>query len=203
MEAAVKAGDVKALRDRTGAGMMDCKAALTEASGDVDKAVEILRVKGQAQAAKRGERAASEGLVTSYVHATGKIGVLVEVNSETDFVARTEPFEEFGRDVALHIAAAAPRYVSEDEVPQEDKDAEMRILQEQAAADGKPEEVQKKIAEGRMRKWLEEVVLLHQTHVNPDKHGGKTIEELRTELASSTGENVVIRRFARFQIGEE
>jgi elongation factor Ts len=203
VEAAIKAGDVKSLRDRTGAGMMDCKAALTEASGDLDKAVEILRVKGQAQAAKRGERAASEGLVTSYVHATGKIGVLVEVNCETDFVARTEPFEEFGRDVALHIAAAAPRYVTEDEVPKEDRDAEMRILQEQAAADGKPEEVQKKIAEGRMRKWLEEVVLLHQTHVNPDKHGGKTIEELRTELAASTGENVVIRRFARFQIGEE
>jgi elongation factor Ts len=211
MEAAVKAGDVKALRDRTGAGMMDCKAALTEADGDLDKAVDILRVKGQAQAAKRGERAASEGLVTSYVHATGKIGVLVEVDCETDFVARTEPFEEFGRDVALHIAAAAPRYVSEDEVPQEDKDAEMRILQEQAAASvsgpsgarGKPEEVQKKIAEGRMRKWLEEVVLLHQTHVNPDKHGGKTIEQLRTELAASTGENVVIVRFVRFQIGEE
>jgi elongation factor Ts len=203
MEAAVKAGDVKALRDRTGAGMMDCKAALTEAGGDLDKAVDILRVKGQAQAAKRGERAASEGLVTSYVHATGKIGVLVEVNCETDFVARTEPFEEFGRDVALHIAAAAPRYVSEDEVPQEEKDAEMRIFQEQAAADGKAEQVQKKIAEGRLRKWLEEIVLLNQTHVNPDKHGGKTIEELRTELAASTGENVVIRRFVRFQIGEE
>jgi elongation factor Ts len=203
MEAAVKAGDVKALRDRTGAGMMDCKAALTEAGGDLDKAVDILRVKGQASAAKRGERVASEGLVTSYVHATGKIGVLVEVNCETDFVARTEPFEEFGRDVALHIAAAAPRYVTEDEVPQEEKDAELRVLQEQAAADGKPEQVQKKIAEGRMRKWLEEIVLLHQNHVNPDKHGGKTIEELRTELAASTGENVVIRRFARFQIGEE
>jgi elongation factor Ts len=203
MEAAIKAGDVKALRERTGAGMMDCKAALQEAGGDVDKAVDILRVKGQASAAKRGERTASEGLVTSYVHATGKIGVLVEVNCETDFVARTQPFEEFARDVALHIAAAAPRYVTEDEVPQEDRDAELRIFQEQAAADGKPEQVQQKIAEGRMRKWLEEVVLLNQTHVNPDKHGGKTIEELRTELAASTGENVLIRRFARFQIGEE
>jgi elongation factor Ts len=203
MEAAIKAGDVKALRDRTGAGMMDCKAALQEAGGDVDKAVEILRVKGQASAAKRGERVASEGLVTSYVHATGKIGVLVEVNCETDFVARTEPFEEFARDIALHIAAAAPRYVSEDDVPQEDRDAEMRIFQEQAAADGKPEQVQEKIAEGRMRKWLEEVVLLNQVHVNADKHGGKSIEELRTELAANTGENVVIRRFTRFQIGEE
>jgi len=203
METAIKAGDVKALRDRTGAGMMDCKSALQEASGDVDKAVEILRVKGQAQAGKRGSRAASEGLVTSYVHATGKIGVLLEVDCETDFVARTEPFQEFGRDVALHIAAAAPRYVSEDEVPQEDKDAELRILQEQAAADGKPEQVQQKIAEGRMRKWLEEVVLLKQAHVNQDKYAGKPIEELRTELAASTGENVVIRRFVRFQIGED
>jgi elongation factor Ts len=203
VEAAIKAGDVKALRDRTGAGMMDCKAALQEAGGDVDKAVEILRVKGQASAAKRGERAASEGLVTSYVHATGRIGVLVEVNCETDFVARTEPFEEFARDVALHIAAAAPRYVSEGDVPQEDRDAEMRIFQEQAAADGKAEQVQQKVAEGRMRKWLEEVVLLNQAHVNGDKHGGKTIEELRTELAANTGENVVIRRFTRFQIGEE
>jgi elongation factor Ts len=203
LEAAIKAGDVKALRDRTGAGMMDCKSALQEAGGDIDKAVEVLRVKGQAQASKRGSRAASEGLVTSYVHATGKIGVLLEVDCETDFVARTEPFQEFGRDVALHVAAAAPRYVSEDEVPQEDKDAELRILQEQAAADGKPEEVQKKIAEGRMRKWLEEVVLLNQAHVNQDKYGGKSIEELRTELAAGTGENVVIRRFVRFQIGEE
>lgn len=203
MEAAIKAGDVKALRDRTGAGMMDCKSALQEAGGDIDKAVDILRVKGQAQASKRGGRAASEGLVTSYVHATGKIGVLLEVDCETDFVARTEPFQEFGRDVALHIAAAAPRYVTEDEVPQEDRDAELRILQEQAAADGKPEEVQQKIAEGRMRKWLEEVVLLNQEHVNADKYGGKKIEELRTELAAGTGENVVIRRFVRFQIGEE
>jgi len=203
MEAAIKAGEVKALRDRTGAGMMDCKAALQEAGGDLDRAVGILRVKGQAQAAKRGERTASEGLVTSYVHATGKIGVLVEVNCETDFVARNEQFQEFGRDVAIHIAAAGPQYVSEDEVPQETRDAELRIFQEQAAADGKPEQVQQKIAEGRMRKWLEEVVLLKQLHVNQDKYGGRTIDELRTELAASTGENVVIRRFVRFQIGEE
>jgi elongation factor Ts len=203
MEAAVSASDVKTLRERTGAGMMDCKAALQEAGGDLDRAVEILRVKGQAQAAKRGERTASEGLVTSYVHATGKIGVLVEVDCETDFVARNEQFQEFGRDLAIHVAAAAPQYVSEEDVPQDVRDAELRIFQEQAAADGKPEEVQKKIAEGRMRKWLEEVVLLRQRHVNEDKYGGKTIEELRTELAAGTGENVVIRRFVRFQIGEE
>jgi elongation factor Ts len=201
--AEISAKDVKELRERTGAGMMDCKAALQEAEGDTDKAVEILRVKGQAHAAKRGERTASEGAVSSYIHAGGKIGAMVEVNSETDFVSRNEQFQEFARDVALHIAAAAPRYVSEDEVPEEDKEAERRVLQEQAAAEGKPEQVQQKMAEGRMGKWLDEVVLLRQTHVNADKYGGKTIEDLRTEIASNTGENVVIRRFARFAVGEE
>ena len=199
----ISAKDVKELRERTGAGMMDCKAALQEAEGDTDKAVEILRVKGQAQAAKRGERTASEGAVSSYIHAGGKIGAMVEVNSETDFVSRNEQFQEFARDVALHVAAAAPRYVSEDEVPEEDKEAELRVLREQAAAEGKPEQVQQKMAEGRMGKWLDEVVLLRQTHVNADKYGGKTIEDLRTEIASNTGENVVIRRFARFAVGEE
>jgi elongation factor Ts len=203
MEAAISAKDVKALRDRTGAGMMDSKAALQEAGGDLDKAIEILRVKGQAQAAKRGGRMATEGVVTSYIHATGKIGVLVEVDCETDFVARTEQFQEFARDIALHVAAAAPNYVAEEDVPDDVREAEMRIFREQAAADGKPEDVQQKIAEGRMRKWLEEVVLLRQRHVNEDKHAGKTIEELRTEVGAGTGENVVIRRFVRFQIGEE
>jgi elongation factor Ts len=199
----VSAKDVKELRERTGAGMMDCKAALQEAGGDTDKAVEILRVKGQAQAAKRGERAASEGAVASYIHAGGKIGAMVEVNSETDFVSRNEQFQEFARDVALHIAAAAPSYVSEDQVPDEDKETEMRVLREQAAAEGKPEQVQEKMAEGRLGKWLDEVVLLRQPHVNTDKYGGKTIEDLRTEIASNTGENVVIRRFERFAVGEE
>ena len=194
------ASDVKALRDRTGAGMMDCKRALEEAGGDVEKAVEILRVKGQAQAAKRGERSASEGVVSSYIHATGKIGVLVEVDCETDFVARTDDFQAFARDVALHIAAAAPQYVSEDEVPEDVKAAELRIYEEQAH--DKPENVRPKIAEGRLRKWLDEVVLLRQPHVNQDKHDGRTIEEIRSETASKTGENVVIRRFARFQVGE-
>jgi elongation factor Ts len=169
----------------------------------MDKAIEVLRVKGQAQAAKRGERTASEGAVASYIHAGGRIGVLVEVNCETDFVARNEQFQEFARDVALHVAAAAPRYVSEDDVPTEDREAELRILREQAAGEGKPEQVQEKMAEGRMRKWLEEVVLLNQAHVNADKYGGKTIDDLRTELASNTGENVVIRRFDRFAVGEE
>ncbi len=200
-EQTISAGDVKALRERTGAGMMDCKKALQEAGGDFDKAVEVLRVKGQAQAAKRGARAASEGAVHSYVHATGKIGALVEVDCETDFVARNEDFQEFARDVALHVAATAPQYVSEDEVPEQARQAELRIFEEQAQ--DKPENLRGKIAEGRLRKWLEEVVLLNQEHVNKDKFGGQTIEQLRTALAQKTGENVVIRRFARFQVGEE
>jgi elongation factor Ts len=201
---AVSAQEVKALRDRTGAGMMDAKAALQEAGGDVERAIEILRVKGQASAAKRGGRAASEGVVSSYIHAGGKIGVLVEVDCETDFVARTDQFQEFARDVALHVAANPDlRYVSEDDVPADVRDAELRVLREQAAAEGKPENVQERIVEGRYRKWLEDVVLLDQTHVNEDKHETKTLEQLRTELAAGTGENVVIRRFVRFQVGEE
>jgi elongation factor Ts len=197
----ISAKDVKALRDRTGAGMMDCKAALQEASGDVEKAVEILRVKGQAQAAKRSGRVASEGAVASYIHSTGKIGVLVEVNSETDFVARNDDFQEFVRDVALHIAAANPQVVSEEDVPDEVKESETRIYEEQAA--DKPEQARPKIVEGRWRKWLEENVLLNQAHVNSDKHDGKTIEQLRQDIASKTGENVVIRRFTRYVVGEE
>ena len=203
MEAAqISAGDVKSLRERTGAGMMDCKAALEEAGGDVEKAVEILRVKGQAQAAKRGERAATEGVVQSYIHTiSNKVGVLVEVDCETDVVARNEEFQEFARDVALHIAAAAPLVVSEEEVPKEDRQRELRIFEEQAA--DKPEQARPKIVEGRWRKWLEENVLLNQVHVNSDKHSGQTIEDLRAATASKTGENVVIRRFARFQVGQE
>jgi elongation factor Ts len=201
---AISAGEVKALRDRTGAGIMDAKAALQEAGGDVERAVEVLRVKGQASAAKRGGRAAGEGIVSSYIHAGGKIGVLVEVDCETDFVARTDEFQEFARDVALHVAAKPDlRYVSEEDVPDDVREAELRVLREQAAAEGKPENVQERIVEGRYRKWLEDVVLLDQTHVNEDKHETKTLAELRTALAASTGENVVIRRFVRFQVGEE
>jgi elongation factor Ts len=195
--------DVKKLRQRTGSGIMDVSSALKEAEGDIEKAEEILRVKGQAQAAKRGGKTAGEGIIASYVHAGGQLGVLVEVNSETDFVARSDKFQEFAREVALHVAAAAPLYVSEEDIPAEDREREMRIFREQAAADGKPEEVQQKIAEGRMRKWLEEVVLLNQKHVNEEKHETKTIEELRAEVAVATNENVVIRRFVRFQVGEE
>jgi elongation factor Ts len=196
----VAAGDVKALRDRTGAGMMECKRALEEAAGDTDKAVEILRVKGQAKAAKRGEREAAEGVVSSYVHSNDRIGVIVEVNCETDFVARNDEFREFARDIALHIAAAAPRWVSEEDVPPEELDSERRMLAQQADT-SKPPEVQEKMTEGRLRKWLAEVVLLEQPHVNADKYDGRTIEQLRADISAKTGENVVIRRFARFQVG--
>jgi elongation factor Ts len=196
----ISAKDVKALRDRTGAGMMDCKKALTESDGDVDKAIEILRVKGQAKAAKRGERAASEGIVNSYVHSTQKIGVLVEINCETDFVARNDDFQEFAREIAVQIAATAPQYVSQDEIPEDAKQAELRVYEEQAS--DKPENVRGKIAEGKLRKWMEEVVLLDQEHVNKDKHAGQTIEQLRQAISSKTGENVQIRRFARYQVGE-
>jgi elongation factor Ts len=203
MSIAISAQDVKSLRERTGAGIMDAKAALQESGGDVDKAIEILRVKGQASAAKRGERVATEGVVASYIHAGGKIGALVEVDCETDFVARTEDFQAFARDVALHVAASNAQYVSRDDVDEEAREAELRVLREQAAAEGKPENVQEKVVEGRLNKWLEDVVLLDQKHVNEEKHESKTIGELRTELAANTSENVVIRRFARFQVGGE
>jgi elongation factor Ts len=198
---AVTAAEVKALRDRTGAGMMECKGALQEADGDVDKAIEILRVKGQANAAKRSEREAAEGVISDYVHFNGRLGALVEVNCETDFVARNDDFLQFARDIALHVASAAPRWVSEQDVPEEERQKEVAILEQQADP-SKPPEVQQKMTEGRLRKWLEEVVLLNQRHVNAEKHEDRTIEELRAEISSKTGENIVIRRFARFAVGE-
>ena len=201
MSGEIRAQDVKELRDRTGAGIMDSKAALQESDGDMDKAIELLRVKGQAKAAKRGGRVASEGVVTSYLHHNAKVGALVEVNCETDFVARNEDFVEFAREVASHVAASAPMYVAEEDVPDDIREAELRVFREQAAAEGKPEQVQQKMAEGRMRKWLEENVLLSQKHINAEKHEGRTIEEMRAALSAGTGENVVVRRFARFQIG--
>jgi elongation factor Ts len=196
---AISAKEVKALRDRTGAGVLACREALSEADGDVERAVEILRARGQAQAAKRAGAEASEGAVQSYIHAGNKIGALVEVDCETDFVARNDNFVEFARDLALHIAAAAPIAVSDADVPAEDRQREERIAVEQAA--DRPENVRERIVTGKIDKWLDDVVLLRQKHVNEDKHGGKTIEELRAELASETGENVVIRRFSRFSVG--
>ena len=196
---AISAKEVKALRDRTGAGMLACRDALTESNGDIDKAVEILRAKGEAKAAKRAGTEASEGVVQSYIHAGNKIGVLVEVNCETDFVARNDRFVEFARDVALHIAARDPLAVSAEEVPAEDREREERIAIEQAA--DRPENVRERIVGGKLDKWLDEVVLLRQKHVNEDKHDGKTIEELRAALSEETRENIVIRRFARFAVG--
>jgi len=197
----ITAADVKALRDRTGAGMMDCKKALTEAEGDVEQAIEILRKKQGKRIEDRGTRVASEGTIQAYVHSNAKVGVLVEVNAETDFVARNEDFVAFAREVALHIAAANPRYVSVEDVPAEVRDREAKALEE-AAAD-KPENVRPRIVEGQLRKWLAEIVLLEQVHVNGDKYEGKTIKQLQDELAAKTGENVGIRRFARFAVGEE
>ncbi|HEV3390242.1 MAG TPA: translation elongation factor Ts [Solirubrobacteraceae bacterium] len=196
---AITAKEVKALRDRTGAGVLACREALSEADGDVERAVEILRARGQAQAAKRAGVEATEGVVQSYIHAGNRIGVLVEVDCETDFVARNDNFVEFARDLALHIAAAAPVAVTDEEVPAEDREREERIAIEQAA--DRPENVRDRIVSGKIDKWLDDVVLLRQKHVNEDKHGGKTIEELRAELAAETGENVVIRRFSRFAVG--
>jgi elongation factor Ts len=198
--AEISAGDVKALRDRTGAGMMDCKRALTEAEGDVDKAIELLRLKQGKRIEDRGERVASEGTIQTYLHHNAKIGAIVEVDCETDFVARNTDFVAFAKDVASHIAAAAPRWVGEDEVPAAIRDGELAIFEQEAA--DKPEEIRAKIAAGKLAKWYSEVVLMNQPHVNADKHDGKTIAELRNQIAATTGENVVIRRFSRLVIGE-
>ena len=197
----ISAKDVKALREQTGAGMMDCKRALVETAGDMEAAVELLKVQLGNKITKLAGRDATEGTVQSYIHANGKVGVLVEVDCNTDFVARNEEFVAFARDVAMHVAASPQtRYVSEADVDAASKEAELRVFEQQAA--GKPENVRAKIAEGKLRKWMEETVLLHQPHVNGDKFDGKTIEDLRADLSRKTGENVVIRRFSRFAVGE-
>ena len=197
----ISAKDVAALRQQTGAGMMDCKRALEEADGDAEKAVEILRVKMGNKLGKLADREAAEGTIQSYIHANGKVGVLVEVDCNTDFVAKNDDFIAFARDVALHLAASPQtRFVSEEEVPEDVRAAEARVFEQQAA--GKPETVRPRIVEGQIKKWLGDVVLLNQVHVNGDKYEGKTIEQLRGDLSAKTGENVVIRRFARFAVGE-
>ena len=199
----VSAGDVKALRDRTGAGMMDCKAALAESEGDVDRAIEILRVKGQASAAKREGRGTEEGAVSSYIHANDQVGAMVEVQCETDFVARSDEFKRFAYEVALHVAATGARYVSSDDIPGEERDAEQRVLEQAAREEGKPDDMVPKIVDGQLAKWAKEVALLDQEHVNSEKHEGKSIEELRQQIASKTGENIRVARFAYFRVGEE
>ena len=196
----IGAKDVKALRERTGAGMMDCKKALTEAQGDVEKAIEILRVKQGKKIQDLGERAATEGTVHAYVHAGAKVGVLIEVDCNTDFVAKNEDFTSFAREVAMQIAATPTvKYVAREEVPADVQEAEARIYEQEAA--DKPENVRERIVSGKLNAWLQTIVLLEQEMHNP-KFEGKTVQQLRDELTATTGENVVIRRFARFAIGQ-
>lgn len=195
----ISAGLVKELREKTGAGMMDCKEALTQNSGDFEKSVDWLRKKGIASAAKKAGRLAKEGVVHSYIHGEGKVGVLVEINCETDFVARTEQFKNFVRDVAMQIAAAQPQWVRSEEVPAEILAKEKEIAIEQMKASGKPAAVLEKIAEGKVKKFFEETCLLNQLFV---KDSTKTIEQLLKETIATLGENISIRRFARFVLGE-
>ena len=190
---------VKELRERTGAGMMDCKKALTEKNGDMEKAIEYLREKGLAAALKKASRVAAEGLVDSYIHGGGRIGVLIEVNCETDFVAKTPGFKEFVKDIAMQIAAAKPEYVRKEEVPQEIIEKEKQILRTQALNEGKPEKVVEKMVEGRIEKFFKEVCLLEQPFIkNPDI----TVQQLLTEKIAQIGENINIRRFVRYELGE-
>lgn len=195
----ITAADVKNLRERTGAGMMDCKKALEENSGDFDKSVDWLRQKGLSKAAKKSGRVASEGLVYSYIHGEGRIGVLLEVNSETDFAAKNEKFQQFSRDVAMHIAAMNPQYVGSTEIPKEDIDRERAVLRAKAIEEGKKADFVDKIVDGQINKWMSEVCLLDQKFVkNPDV----SIQQLLTELIATIGENIVVRRFTRFELGE-
>jgi elongation factor Ts len=195
----VTAQMVKQLRERTGAPMMDCKSALGEAQGDVEKAIDVLRKKGLSQAAKKSGRVTAEGAVGSYIHAGGKIGVLVEVNCETDFVARTEPFQELVKDIAMHIAAADPKFVGREEVTPEVLERERAIFRDQALASGKPANIVDKIVDGKLEKYYSEFVLLEQPFVkDPDK----TIGQLVAERVGKIGENIQVRRFSRFRLGE-
>jgi len=196
----ITAGMVRDLREKTNAGMMDCKKALQETNGDMEKAVDLLRKKGLATAMKRAGKAAGEGLIHAYIHAGGRIGVLVEVNCETDFAARSEAFQEFVKDVAMQIAATSPLGIEREDVPQEIVERERAIYVEQARESGKPENIIEKMVEGRLRKFYEENVLLEQSFVkDPDK----TIQDYLNELVAKTGERVVIRRFTRYALGAE
>ena len=195
----ITAAMVKELRERTGVGMMDCKRALQDANGDMEKAVELLRERGLATAAKKAGRIAAEGIVDSYIHGDGRIGVLVEVNCETDFVAKTDEFKSFVRDIAMHIAASNPKYVSRDEIPQEELDKEKEILRAQALNEGKPEKIVDKMVEGRIEKYIKEICLLEQPFVkDPDK----TVQDILNEKIATIGENMSIRRFVRYEKGE-
>ena len=200
MTTAISAKDVQELRQRTGAGMMECKKALEETKGDIELAIEHLRKKGIAKAEKRVGRQANEGQITSYIHHNGKVGVLVEVNCETDFVARTDDFRNLCREIALHIASAAPLGVDKDAVPQEKVDKERRIYEEQVRSQGKPEHMIGKIVDGKVEAYYKDVALMHQPWIREPK---KSIGDLIKEASARLGENVQVRRFVRFQMGEE
>lgn len=195
----ITAAEVNKLRKTTGAGMMDCKKALVEAKGDLEKANEILREKGIATAAKKSGRIAAEGIVASYIHGNGRIGVLLEVNIETDFAAKNEDFQQFAKDIAMQIAAMNPKYVRREEVPTEMVDKEKAILKSQALNEGKPEAIVDKIIEGRIDKFFKQICLVEQPFV---KDSDKTVSELTTELIAKIGENIKIRRFTRYEMGE-
>ena len=197
--AEITAAMVKDLREKTAAGMMDCKKALTEAEGDVEKAIEILRKKGIAKAAKRVDRAANEGIIASYIHPGSKLGVLVEVNCETDFVANTDNMKDFTKNIAMHIAAANPLVIRREELDQADIDKEKDIYKDQAQSSGKPDHIIDKIVQGRVEKYYQEVCLIEQDYI---KDPEKTINDLLTETISKVGENVTIKHFARFRIGK-
>jgi len=197
----ISAEQVKQLRQATGAGMMDCKKALVETAGDFDKAVESLREKGLASAAKRAGRSANQGVIESYIHFNNTVGVLVEVNCETDFVANTDEFRALAKDLALHIASpAAPRFVNRDQVPQAELDAERKIFVAQANESGKPENVIEKIVEGKLSAYLKDIVLLDQPFVKDDS---KTVQQLLDEISAKVGEKVAVKRFARYKLGED
>ncbi|MBN2364734.1 MAG: translation elongation factor Ts [Calditrichaeota bacterium] len=190
---------VKELREKTGAGMMDCKKALVEAGGDMEKAVEILRKRGIAKAEKKASREVKDGLIHAYIHPGGKLGVLVEVNCETDFVAKTENFQEFVHNIAMHIAASNPLAIDRESLAQDVIDREMRIFREQAVESGKPENIVEKIASGKMEKFYSETVLLEQPYIRDPE---KTVKDYQTEIIARIGENISIRRFVRYQIGD-
>jgi elongation factor Ts len=198
----ISASDVKALRDRTGAGMMDCKKALTEAGGEIEQALDLLRVKQGKKIQDLGERTATEGTVQAYIHSGAQVGVLIEVDCNTDFVATNEDFVAFARDVAMQIAASPTvRYVSREDVPEVERDAEARIYEREASIENKPENVRERIVTGKLDSWYQTIVLLEQEMHNP-KFEGRTVQQLRDELTATTGENVVIRRFVRFAVGQ-
>jgi len=196
---AISADEIKELRERTGAGFLDCKKALEEAAGDMERAVQILREKGKAQAAKKAGRVAADGIVEAYIHAGGRIGVLVEVNCETDFVAKTEIFRQFAREIAMQIAAFKPRYVQREDIPADVLEREKMIYLEQAKNEGKPEHIAVRIAEGKLENFFKEIVLLEQPYI---RDANRTVKDLLEETIAKTGEKVAIRRFVRFELGE-